>query len=366
MNEIELTLKDMWNIIWQRKKMIIRNTLIVSILVALISLLLPNWYKATSVLLPPSNNNMALNPMSILSTAGIGDFLGNAEDQNRILSILKSNTLLETIAKKFNFIKRYDTKNMEEAIKELSNNINVSVEEEMQIVVSFWDKDQEKVAEINNYIVNCLDSLNIELSTKKGKNNRIFIESRIENVMDSLKTIESKLTSFMEYEGVLSLTDQVRVGVEKAAEMKAQIMAKEIELAVARSTYDKNNIIVKQLVNEILNLKSKYAEFYKENPSDKILPNFSKVPEVSMKYAQLIRNIEYFVKLIEFLGPQYESAKIEEMKDIPTIQLLDRAVRPEKKDKPRRAKIVLIFFALSFVISTYVAYFQGRSTYGTQ
>ncbi len=364
MEERELAIKDIWSITWARKKMIIRNTLIVSIVVAGISLLFSNWYKATAVILPPSSSSaFSMGNLGLLGDMGIGNLLGSNDDHNKILSILKSRSILEAVAKKYDFIERYDVENIYEAVEGLSENIDVNLEEEMQISVSFWDKDQEMVAEITNYIIYCLDSLNLELNTTKGRNNRVFIESRISDVLDSLKILEGQITRYMEEEGILSLSDQVRVGVESAASFKAEIMRKEIELAVTQNTFDDNSPVVKQLKNELKSLKAKYKEFFYDVPSDKLMPNFNKIPKVSIKFARLERQIEYYVKLIQFLGPQYETARIEEAKNIPTIQILDEATRPEKKDKPRRSRWVMAVFALTGLLSVYYTYFKDRATY---
>jgi len=364
MEERELTIKDIWNIAWARKKMIIRNTLIVSIIVAGISLLFPNWYKGTAVILPPSSSNtFSMGNLGMLGEMGIGNLLGSSDNHNKILSILKSRSILEAVAKKYHFIERYDVENMYEAVEVLSGNIEVNLEEEMQISVSFWDKDQEMVAEITNYFIHCLDSLNLQLNTTRGKNNRIFIESRISDVLDSLKFLETQITQFMEEEGILSLSDQVRVGVENAASFKAEIMKKEIELAVAQNTFDAKSPVIKQLKNELNSLKAKYKEFFYEVPSDKLMPNFNEIPKVGIKFTRLERQIEYYVNLIQFLGPQYETARIEEAKNIPTIQILDEATRPDKKDKPRRSRWVLAVFGLTGLLCVYYAYFKDRATY---
>jgi uncharacterized protein involved in exopolysaccharide biosynthesis len=138
-------------------------------------------------------------------------------------------------------------------------------------------------------------------------------------------------------------------------------MQKEIELAVASGTFDENNTVVKQIKNELWNLKIKYKEFFTEDSSDKLMPNFHRIPEVGVKFAKLERQIKYYVKLIEYLGPQYEKAKIDELKNVSTIQIIDRATRPERKDKPKRSRIVLAFFALTALVSSYYAYFKERN-----
>ena len=159
------------------------------------------------------------------------------------------------------------------------------------------------------------------------------------------------------------MPDQVKVGVETAATFKAEIMKKQIELAIAQNSFDDDSHLVIKLKKEIEILEAKYKEFFTDDPSDKLMPNFKDIPKVGIKYMQLEKEIEYYFKIIEFLGPLYEKAKIDELKDVPTIQILDKAVRPEKKDKPVRSKYVLIFFMLTFMISSYYAYLKDRQNY---
>jgi tyrosine-protein kinase Etk/Wzc len=358
MDDRQLSIKVFWDMLWPYRKMIIRNVSIIIVISIVWSLLLPNWYKATSVVLPPTSDSKPLGIMSMISNAGLGGFLGGDESLNKILSILKSQRLLEALAIKYDLMKKYDVDNMEETLKILSDNIDVSVEDEMQIAVSFWDKDQERVSEMTNYIIFCLDSLNIILSTGKAKNKRKFIESRIEEVLDSLRVLELEIAQFMHDENILSLTDQLAVGVQNAADLKAQIMAKEIELTIAKNTFEKSSAVIKNIQNEVNGYKEKYREFFQDNSSDKLLPNFSRVPEVGIKFTRLQRQLEYYVRVLEFLAPEYESSKIEETKNIPTIQILDRAVRPERKDKPKRSLIVLGAMALTLIFSLYVIYWK--------
>jgi uncharacterized protein involved in exopolysaccharide biosynthesis len=360
MDERQLTIKDIWDTIWPYRKMIIRNVLIVVIIAVIVSLILPKWYKSTAVILPPTSESKPLLAMKFMQEFGLTGMFGGDEGTNRVLSILKSNRLLEAVAIKYNFMEKYDTDNMEETLKELGDNLEVSVEDEMQIAISFWDKDQEQVADITNYIIHCLDSLNIRLSTGKARANREFIEARVKEVIDSLRVLESQITEFMEEQNILSLEDQLEVGVKNAAEFKAQIMAKEVELAIAKNTYEQSSSIVKQLENEITSYKAKYREFFQDNPGDKLMPNFSKVPEIGIEFTRLKRQVEYYVKVLEFLAPEYESSKIEEVKTIPTIQILDQAVRPEKKDKPKRVFIVIGAFVLATIVSLYMVYWQER------
>ena len=200
-----------------------------------------------------------------------------------------------------------------------------------------------------NYIVHCLDSLNISLSTSKGRNNREFIENRMMQVEDSLTFYEVKLSEFMTNNDIISINEQLAVEVEKAADMKAQIMANEVELEVMKTRLDQNNQIIADLEVALKILKDKYNEFFDQCNSDKLFINLENIPTIQKQYVQLKRKVIYFSTLLEYFGPQYEQAKIEEAKDIPTVQVLDKATRPEWKSKPKRALIVLLTFFSSAI-----------------
>ncbi|TSA24449.1 hypothetical protein D4R71_07050 [bacterium] len=357
MEDKEINLVDYWNIIWKKRKFIVITVIVVTILSAGISMILPKWYKATAVILPPVNEEGQFGGLGAnLSAFGLGGMLGGGESQMRLLAILKSRALLKSISEKFDYQERYKIDNWESTIKMVREHIMINVGDEEQIEVSVLDKNQGIVADISNYAVKCLDSLNIALTTSKAKSSREFIENRMEIVRDSLNNLENNISQFMEKKGIISITDQMKAGVEKAADMKALIMSKEVELEVKKRVLTPNCPEVIALERELKILHNKFDEFYSDKSSDKLFLNFESIPDMQKEYLQLKRKAEYYAKLLEYLGPQYEQAKIEEVKDVPTVQVLDRAVRPEKRAKPNRKMIVILSFLISLLIFIFIAF----------
>ena len=362
MHEKEINLIDYWNILWSQRKFIVITVTIVTILSVIISLLLPIWYKATTVIMPPTGSESKFGGMMAnLSAFGLGGMLGSSENQMRILAILKSENMLEALDEKYDFQSKYDTKFKFQTYKKLKSNLRIEVGEEEQIIISLFDTEQNLVAEIVNYVVHCLDSLNIALSTSKAKNNRVFIEKRIATVKDSLFYLENKISVFMEEKGIISISDQLSASVEKAAELQAKITAKEIELEIKKDNFSINRPGIEILEKELNLLKDKFATFF-TSEHNKLFINFDDVPDLQRELLQLKRKAEYYKLMLEYLTPQYEQAKIEEVKDIPTIQVLDKAKRPEWKSKPKRALIVIVSVVCMFWITVLIVFIQ----YSTQ
>lgn len=345
---------DYVQVLFKRRLLIASIVLATSIISATVVLNLPLWYKATSVILPPAPASTSLGALGILGEVGFGNLLGTDQSQNRYLAILKSNHLLSKVVSHYDLREKYKAENREQAVEILrERNMEVEVGDEMQISVSLWDQDQDLVAEMTEYVIFSLDSLNIALSTSSARNNRDFIETRFEEVLDSLNLLQNELVQFMEQEGVLSMPDQLTVGVQLAAELKAQVTVKEIELEIAQKTFQSNDPKIRELEYGLESLRNKYHEFFTGEAEDRVVPSFSKVPDLTLRFERFQREIGYYSKLVEFIGPQYEQARIEEAKDIPTLQVLDRPLRPEEKDKPKRTLIVIISFSVSSFLAVF-------------
>lgn len=348
----EINLLDYAKAIWKHKKFIVIFVGVVSVLALIISLLLPKWYRATAVIMPPAQDEVGVGSFSgsNLAIGRLGNLLGVNQNQLRLLVILKSESILEALDKEFNLQEKFGTKFNFQTYEAIRSELNIIIGDESQIRISMLDKDQDLVADMVNHIVHSLDSLNIALSTSKGKSNRKFIEDRLEMVRDSLITIENKTSDFMENNNIINIEGQLTAEVEKAAEIKAQIMAKEVELDVMKTRSASSQRIINSEV-DLKILKDKYNEFFSQAGTGGAFISLDDVPDIQKEYSRLKRKEIYFSKLLEYLAPQYEQAKIQEMKDIPTIQVIDWASRPEWKSKPKRANIVILSFLISFMVS---------------
>ena len=81
-----------------------------------------------------------------------------------------------------------------------------------------------------------------------------------------------------------------------------------------------------------------------------------KTPNTSLQYLDALRNLKYQEALWEILARQFEMAKLDEAKDFPLIQVLDKATPPEKKSKPKRSLIVLLATLVAFFLAVIWAF----------
>ncbi len=360
MQEKEVNILKLWESIWGNRKFIIIFCLIVAVLSAGITLILPKWYKATASILPPGSGSGIFGALSSsLNSFGFGSLLDGASDgSNRLIAIAKSRTMLEMINSRFNLEEHYKAKYKDDALKLLGKKLVVSTGREDEITVTFYDKDQDIVAPVVNFLIEKLDSLEIMYSQSQALENRDFIQSRVEEITDSLYTLQDELLYFMEENEIVSIPDQVTAEIEQAAKMKAEIAALEIELITSRRLYDKNNLIIVQLEEKLKLTKENYDKFF-YSPDSQLFLDLQKVPQYQMKYLTMERKMQYYVTLMEFLGPQYENAKIESYNNVPRIQILDHPQRPDRRYRPRRAFLVILCTFVAFCACLFIIYVKS-------
>ncbi len=340
---------------WRR--ILIVNFLIFFTLGLIISLLMPKWYKAETSILPTQIGGdfdiaASLNPFLSSSMSVWG---GYTEETLYYISILNSRTVRETAIEKFNLIDLWGCKDIEIALKRLSKQIEVVfIDNENLIKINTWSKSPQLAAELADFLVEELDRINTQFSTHKAMASRIFLTDRVTETTRRLTVAEENLREFQEKEGAYAIDEQTRAMIETAAAIQAQVYQLEVEIEVLESSVKSDH---PELVNkkvELRELKNKLKGLQLDMPGESS-PNFqipfNKIPDVGVQYIRLLREVESRQKVLELLLPQLELARIEEVKNTPTVQILDKAVPPLRKAKPKRAYVTLAVAALGTLLT---------------
>ncbi|MFQ5650479.1 MAG: GumC family protein [bacterium] len=367
----EINLLDYVEVIVKRRRMILRNAFAAAALMAVISLVLPRTYTATTTLLPPEEGNqeglrglLANSPLSFLDFPGVA-----TRSSEMFVEILKSRTVAEGVLqtkydyddKRQNLYEVWDLDTRTEALKRLRKKSTISSNEQGVIEVSVELRDPNLAAQVARAYVAELDSVNQEKSFSKAKNSRIYIEEQLEITENNLKKASRELADFQATFKAVNLEEQTKVAIEKAGEIKGTIMAKEVALEVARETMKADNPVILRLQKELQELRKQFEHLQFgnsvpfEEQKDYFIP-FADVPEVGLRFAELIREVKVQETVWQLLNQQYYSAKIQEARDTPTVQVLDEAVPPEKRTKPHRTLLVLVASFLAFMFSIFGAF----------
>lgn len=363
-SEDEINLLDLLLVLLKRKKMIAYVVGSAFILSIIFSLCLTKMYTATATILPPSEQSAPLSGL-ISQTEGAlgglaGSFFRGRPGGELYVSMLKSRAVSDTLIERFDLKKLWKKKHLENIYKILAGKTKIEVSAKTQIIsISAKDKDPKMAADLANAYVEALDKLNQRLNITEGQRKRIFLENRLKNVEADLKKAETELRHFQEKNKLITLDDQAKVAIEGAAQIKGQIISSETELEVRKQfgTERQNEAIM--LISKIEELQKQLARIEigdKDNAEKNLFIPVKELPSLGMELAGRIREAKVQEKVFELITSQYELAKIEEAKDVNTIQFLDKASPPEIRSSPQRIKIVLLTTFAAFFAAVFAAF----------
>lgn len=353
----ELRLVDYLNIFYGYRKFIIWFTLGFTVLTIFIVFFVmdPIFYSYSTVKTTSKSGDIS----SLIGGAGLtgmdfGELAGGGSVYKELAlydNILTSRRALEEFIIKFNIIEEEKFKYMHDALKYVRENVIELKKDKIAgtMEIGAYDKDPKKAKEMVEYLVNTLNKINIELNVLNAKNNREFIEARYNLAKEDLKKSEDSLKSFQDVYGVAP-DAQIKAASQVGIQLEVEIKSEEVKLEIMKKILAGDQPEIKQQTEKINLLKTQLNKMRSENSTDDLLALKGK-PDVAINYLRLARNIEIQAKIVTFLLPMYEQAKIEENRETPSVIVLDYPFEPDKKVKPKRLTITVVVFLIALLSS---------------
>jgi uncharacterized protein involved in exopolysaccharide biosynthesis len=352
-------------IVLAKHKMLIMGTVVGAALLSLVVVfLLPQYYTAEAKLLPPQQSQSMASAMMgqlsqlapLLQAAG-GKDLGIRNPNDMYVAMLKSRTVADALIDRFSLMSVYHKKLREEARRRLEDLTQVVAGKDSIISVSVDDRSPGRAAEMANAYIDELEKLTRTLAVTDAGKRRIFFEREVKAANDELATAESQLKQTEEKTGIIQLDSQAKVMLEAYADLRGQVAAKQVEIQAMRSFATPENPDLIRAQQELAALQTQLSRFERgqgnRSPTDLAL---EKVPGAGLEYIRKFREVKYRETLFELLAKQYEAARIDEARDASVIQVMDKAVTPEKRSWPKRGLFVLVVTLVALLVGILLAY----------
>lgn len=333
----EISLLDLAITLAKHKKLILGVPMIAAIVVAIYSFIIPPTYTADTQMLPPQQQSSASAMLSQLGAlGGMAGVAGIKNPNDTYVAMLKSRTIQDNMIKRFKLQAVYKTKTPETTRKALNGATTVKVGKDGIIGISVDDKSPQRAAMLANGYVDELQQLTQVFAVTEASHRRLFYEKQLLQAKQNLGDAEIALKQLQEKTGIIHLDAQAQLGIGTAAGLKGQIAMREVELGAMRTFATGNNPDYIRIQQTLSGLKAQLNKV----ETGTVVP--SKVPEAGLEYIRKVRDLKYAETIYEMLAKQFEMAKIDEAKESSVIQVLDKAVVPEQKSKPKRTMMVLL------------------------
>jgi tyrosine-protein kinase Etk/Wzc len=369
--ETNISLLDLLVLIVDRKRFILRFMLATFVLAIVVSLLLPVRYEAKIVLLPPQQNSSvgssltgqlggALGALGALASGSLG--LKNPADM--YVSLLMSRTVEDAMIKRFGLMQEYHAKRMSGARKQFENRTKVVAGSKDGLIrITLEDGDPKRAAELANGYVEEFRKLSETLAITEAARRRLFFERQMQQAKDNLTVAEDAMTKTQQSTGVLEIDSQARALVESAAVLRAQVVAKQVEIEGMRSfaTDDNPNVVLAKQELAALQSQLQHLAGSQNDAGSDINLSKGRVTQSGMEYVRRYRDLKYQETVFELLAKEFEIARLDEAREGSIVQVVDDAVPPDNKSSPHRTLIVLGATILAFFVAALWVFLRDRS-----
>ena len=362
----EINLMDLLLVIAKHNRFIIKLTLSVAVLAVVYALRQPNIYTAKTVILPPQQGQSIASAM-LGQLGGLGALVGGGaglKGGNELhIGMLKSQTVANQLIARFQLQQKFKAKTSEATRAALAGSTEIKSGKDGFITIEYSNTDPQFAATIANAYVEELDNLNSTLAVTEASRKRLFFEKQLKGSRANLDAAENDFKQTQERTGMIQLDKQGGAIIEAVANVRAQIAAKEVELAGMGTFATPQNPDYRQIQQVIVGLRAQLAKVERDNVAgqgDVMVPT-GKLPETGLEYLRKMREVKYQETLFELLSKQFEAAKIDEAKDAALIQVVDKALVPEQKSKPKRSLIVILATMMAFFTGILLAFFREAS-----
>jgi uncharacterized protein involved in exopolysaccharide biosynthesis len=344
--------------LYRRRRLILAITAGTAVAAVVISLLLPNWYRASARVLVPESQGSSLSSailsnLPVAASALLGG--GTSGDYTRYLAILTSRGMMASAVDSFDLISVYETGDAEypldEAIRSLEDNTDFEIDMELRFLsIAVLDTDRERAADMANFLVRRLNVVNARLTSEGASNYRRSIERRYMEARADIDSVLNATQQFQREHGVYDLPSQTATFFEQIGALRQSGLEAEMSYEVLLAQYGPENAQVRMMreVAEAANRKYQDALAGQEQ----LLPvPQSDVPEVARQYVELELERAIQRNILEVLGPLYEQARFQEERETQAVQVVDEAIPPARKASPKRSVICILATLSAFLLA---------------
>lgn len=357
--EDEISLLDLLLVLVRHKKLLWQiPSVFVAIALAYGFIVKPSFEAKTSILPPQQQQSSAAAMLSSLGglAGGMGASLGIKNPNDLYVAMLQSRAVADPLIERFKLQAYFETKTLTDTRKKLQEATKIASGKDGLISITVEDHSPKLAADLANAYVAELRGLSKTLAVTEAAQRRQFFEGQLQKTKQALADAEVGLKQTQQKTGVLQLEAQGKATVEALAGLRAQVAARQVQLSAMKHFATEQNPDVQRVRAELDGLQTQLHQLTRGGSDDDVVVSRSRLPDVGIEYVRKMRELKYQEILFELLSKQYELAKMDEAKDGASIQVLDAAIEPERKSKPKRGLLVMLAAVGGFFLACILAF----------
>jgi uncharacterized protein involved in exopolysaccharide biosynthesis len=360
----EISFGELWLVLTRGWRLIAKTVLAALVFSVALAFLIPPEYSAEVVIFTPQQSQSSLSAMAQLAGASSGGAslaglslltgLGLHNTADLYIGILESRTIADDLIRKFDLKHVYDVEDFYLARKQLAKHTSIKAGKDTLIRVKVQDRNPKRSADLANAYVEELSSQNSNVALTDATQRRLFFEGQLAKEKNVLSDAEIAMRDTQQTTGLVSLGGQPEALLRSVAQLRAEILGRQAQLEGMRTYVTDDNPRMKMVKTELSALQGELNNLEKgAHVAGTPEVPVGQLPQAGLEYLRRYRDVKYHETLYEILAKQYEAARLDEAKAGGAVQIIDKAVTPERKSWPPRAILVLTItgftaFSVSF------------------
>ncbi len=367
--EEELTLLDVFNVLWHRKFLIIFITAMFAIGSVVYALISPVIYRAQCRIFSPSSSSGGIAGFSA-QLGGLSDFVGlsgRATTSQALIGMTRANTIADAIIDRFNLMETLSTDMRDTARTIVLANLEATEDARSGIItIAYMHEDPQTAADMANAFVDELQKKLLELSMADATQRRNFFDNQLKQANQELTEAEDIMINYQKDSGIIAFESQAQSLLSSIASLKNQIAAKNVQISSMQSYARPDNPRLRLAKSELEAMNKELKRLEEEqiradsSRNRRILSgdmsSTGQIPELGIEYQRYVRQLRFATAKYELMLRQYENARLSEANDLSTISIIDHATPPDYKYRPRRGMICIVGTGAGGCIGIFLAF----------
>jgi capsule polysaccharide export protein KpsE/RkpR len=344
---------------WEHRRLFLRVGVVALVVSIAIALSIPKQYESIARIMPPEQQGGGAAILAALvgraAPGGLGtlasSLLGVKGSGSLSMDLLQSKTIGEHLVDRFGLQKLYKNHYRQDTLRQLAHRTVVKDDKKSGVItIAVTDRDQRRARDMAQAYLDELNTFMAKVNTSSAHRERLFVEQRLTSVKQELDQAQQELSEFSSANATIDVKEQTRAMVDAGARLQAQLIVGQSELNSLQQIYGEENVRVRAgrarvavLQHELEKMSGSNEPTGEDAKQDAtaMYPSLKQLPRLSVRWADLYRRVRIHETVFELLSQEYEMTRIEEVKELPTVSVIDPPSWPEKKSSPPRRWIVL-------------------------
>lgn len=358
-------------LLWDHRRFLARVGLIAMGVGVIVAFLLPNRYESKTRIMPPDQQSGGASALltAVLAGRGLpaglgglaGNLLGVRGNGPLYIDLLQSKTVGDALIDRFDLMRLYRSRYRQSALKKLARRTVVKDDKKSGVIsITVEDSDRRRARDMAQAYLDELNKFLTRANTSSAHREREFIEQRLAKVSRELEDAQQDLSAFSSKNATIDVKEQTRAMVDAGAKLQAQLIVGQSELNSLEQIYGEENVRVRAARARVALLQRELEKLGGSNTppegddkgdSAEIYPPLRQLPSLAVRWTDLYRRVKIQETVYDLLSQEYEMARIQEVKELPVVSVIDSPNWPEKKSFPPRLLIMLGMTLFALVVA---------------